>query len=64
MMIHGRASCTGSAQDMVDGEHVHTVSTRGSHGGEPEDGEIVDISQGGDSHMELYSKSKHSGAVV
>jgi hypothetical protein len=44
MMTRGRASCAGSAQDIINDEHVRTTSVRGSHEGEPEEGEIVDIS--------------------
>jgi hypothetical protein len=36
-------------QDIINDERVRTVSTQGSHEGEPEEGEIVDISQRGDS---------------
>jgi hypothetical protein len=40
-------------QDIVNDEHVRTASAQSSHGGEPEEGEIVDISQRGDSPREF-----------
>jgi hypothetical protein len=53
MMTQGRASRAGSAQDIINDECARTISTQGSHGGEPEEGEIVDISQRGDSPREF-----------
>jgi hypothetical protein len=52
MMTQGRASCAGSVQDIVNNGHACTVSTQGSHGGEPDEGEIIDISQRGNSPRE------------
>jgi hypothetical protein len=52
MMTRGRASHAGSAQDIINDERACTVSAQGSHGGEPEEGEIVEISQRGDSPRE------------
>jgi hypothetical protein len=45
MMTRGRASRAGSVQDIINDERACTISAQGSHGGEPEEGEIVDISQ-------------------
>jgi hypothetical protein len=52
MMTRGRASRAGSAQDIINNERARTASAQGSHGGEPEEGEIVDIFQRGDSPRE------------
>jgi hypothetical protein len=52
MMTQGRANHTGSMQDIINDEHVHTISAQGSHGGELEEGEIINISQRGDSPRE------------
>jgi hypothetical protein len=52
MMTRGRASHAGSTQDIINDECVRTISAQGSHGGEPEEGEIVDISRRGDSPRE------------
>jgi hypothetical protein len=52
MMTQGRASHAGSTQDIINDERARTVSAQGSHGGKPEEGEIIDISQRGDSPSE------------
>jgi hypothetical protein len=51
-MTRGRASHAGSTQDIVNDEHACTTSAQGSNEGEPEEGEIVNISQRGDSPRE------------
>jgi hypothetical protein len=61
MMTQGRASRAGSVQDIVNDERAHTASAQGSHGGEPEEGEIVNISQRGVSPV---TKADQQSSVI